>query len=267
MKKIFIANWKENPGTEREAIRLYEATKTAGRTATNVTMVVCPPFIYLEKIGERVRRSRLRLGLVTKKSENILLGAQDVSYREAGAHTGEVGPKMLKRLGVQYVIVGHSERRAAGETDTLLNKKVYAALADRLKVILCVGESAAIRKGGVAAAKRWVSAQLTKDLKGLANRDAPPITNRLLIAYEPIWAIGSGKNDPPEDAQAMAAFIKKEAKKILRTSYVPVLYGGSVNSKDVGDYVQYKEIDGALVGGASLHDDEIKKMLAIVDGR
>ena len=251
MKKIFVANWKENPRTEREAMQLFDATAMAARGAKNVTTVVCPPFIYIEKMGKRVGRSR------------FLLGAQDVSFEERGAHTGEVGPKMLKRLGARYVIIGHSERRAMGEMDVTVNKKIKAALVDGLKVILCVGERAAIRKKGIAAAKRFVAAQLKKDLKGIS-------AARLLIAYEPIWAIGTGKNDSPEDAREMAIFIKKEIDHIFHvpraTCHVPILYGGSVNSKNIGDYVQYKEIDGALVGGASVKKDEVKKMIAVVGG-
>jgi triosephosphate isomerase (TIM) len=252
MKKIFVANWKENPRTEREAAQLFAATRAAARRAARVTVVVCPPFIYLEKIAR-------------DGQAKIAVGAQDVSWMEKGAHTGEVGPKMLKRLGVRYVIVGHSERRATGETDATINKKIKSALRDGLRVILCIGESASVRRMGIAAAKQFVKSQLQKDLKSISAPRPSPLAPRLLIAYEPIWAIGTGTNDTLDDARTMAVFIKKIASPLLAPRPSPlaprILYGGSVNSKNIGDYVQCKEIDGALVGGASLKKDEIKKMI------
>jgi triosephosphate isomerase (TIM) len=252
MKKIFVANWKENPRTEREAAQLFAATNAAARRASRVTVVVCPPFIYLEKITREGKGK-------------IAVGAQDVSWMEKGAHTGEVGPKMLARLGVRYVIVGHSERRSMGETDATINKKIKSALRNGLRVILCVGESASVRRKGIAAARRFVKSQLQKDLKSISAPRPSSLVPRLLIAYEPIWAIGTGTNADPADAVAMAVFIKKIASSLLvprPSSLAPrILYGGSVNSKNIGDYVLYKEIDGALVGGASLRKDEIKKMI------
>jgi triosephosphate isomerase len=276
MRKIFVANWKENPLTEREATRLFAATDAAARSASRVTVVACPPNIYLENIAKKKRR-------------HAAVGAQDVSVEERGAHTGEVGSTMLKRLRVRYVIVGHSERRATGETDVTVNKKIKTALAGGLKVILCVGEPVSVRKKGMGAAKRFVKNQLRKDLKGIkiqnmdsrlrGNDKIKKLSSHVLIAYEPIWAIGTGRNDPPDDARAMAIFIKKTASSLLpypqsvypegtrrAIRYPLILYGGSVNGKNIGDYVQYKEIDGALVGGASLKKDEIKKMIAALRG-
>ena len=163
---------------------------------------------------------------------------------------------MLTSLGVEYVIVGHSERRSSlNETDAMVNKKVIASLAAGFKVILCVGEPIAVRKRGAVAAKRFIKAQLTKGLKGVA-KDALRIADRLIIAYEPIWAIGTGRSAEPKDAADMAAFIHGTVRAVCHSSFVGVLYGGSVDSANIGDFIHYKQIDGALVGGASLRAGE-----------
>jgi triosephosphate isomerase len=249
LPKLIAANWKENPKTEAQALVLFKTVEKIKRGG-GVEVVICPPFIYLEEITRVYKRmsaaARVRLAI----------GAQDVFWEEQGAFTSEVGPKMLRSLGAKYVIIGHSERRKfAKETDAMINRKIALAVRDKLKVILCVGESLAVRKKGVAAAKKFVSEQLTKDLRGISLKSA-----ELAIAYEPIWAIGTGRNDSPEDARAMATFIKTLLKK--QKGITPrFLYGGSVNGGNAADYVQLNEIDGALVGGASLKADEFKKII------
>ena len=143
-RKLIVANWKENPATEREAVKLFSAVAKA-KKEKNVDIVICPPFIYLEKMAEILKKD---------KKAKVQLGAQDVFWEEKGAFTSEVGPKMLKRLGAKYAIIGHSERRRlAGDTDAIINKKVKAAMVDGLKVILCVGEPLAIRKRGLPLRK------------------------------------------------------------------------------------------------------------------
>ena len=247
-RKLIAANWKENPRSERAAEDLFRAVMKI--KSGSVEVVVCPPFIYLERVAA-IKRS-------IKKSK-VTLGAQDVFWEEKGPYTSEVGPKMLKSLGVKYVIIGHSERRKwMHETDQMINKKIKLALADGLRIILCVGESLAVRKKGVGAAEKFVANQLKRDLAGIPNkkRDA----ENVVIAYEPIWAIGTGRNDRPEDARDMAIFIKRILKKSHR--FMPrVLYGGSVNGRNIRDYIQWKEVDGALVGGASLKSVEFKKII------
>lgn len=213
-------------------------------------MVVCPPAIYLAAIAQELRR------VPAAARRRLALGAQDVFFEEEGAFTSEVGPKMLWSLGVTYVIIGHSERRRfEHETDAAINKKIALAVSDGLKVILCVGEPLAVRRKGVAAAKKFVQGQLLADLKGIALK-----RGAVAIAYEPIWAIGSGLNDDPEDARGMALFVKALLKK--HKGITPrFLYGGSVNGRNAGDYVQLKDIDGALVGGASLKAEEFAKII------
>ena len=161
---------------------------------------------------------------------------------------------------MDYVIIGHSERRRwLHETDQMINKKVLAALRAKLKVILCVGEPLSVRKKGLQAAKNFVKNQLQKDLKNIYN--LKPKTHNLIIAYEPIWAIGTGKPDDPAETAEMSRFIKEYLKPKTYNLKPKVLYGGSVTSLNIGRILEYNEIDGALVGGASLKANEFKKII------
>jgi triosephosphate isomerase len=236
MQKLIVANWKLNPSAETEAVRLAR-----GSDAKNA--VICPPFPFLGSVKKVLRRAKL--------------GAQDVFWETKGAFTGEVSPEMLKKFGAQYVIVGHSERRHLGETDEMVNKKVLAALRAELSVILCVGEPKSVRRKGIAAAKQYVAAQLKKDLAGTKSYKLK--TNSLIIAYEPIWAIGTGVPDKPEESAAMAAFIKLKAKSLKLKARV--LYGGSVKPSNAKAFLSQKEIGGALVGGASLNAKSFRAIL------
>jgi triosephosphate isomerase len=250
-----VANWKENPVTEREAMTLFTKTARAKR-GSDVHVVICPPIAYLEAIGKNFKALRSK--------KNLALGAQDVFWKEQGPYTGGEGPLMLRSLGVHYVIVGHSERRKFfRETDAMMNRKVQAALAGGLSVILCVGEPLAVRKKGIVAARQFVRSQLTKDLSGIRVKDKGIKIKDLIVAYEPIWAIGTGKNDTPADAAAMAKFIKKTVSHISYPLF-SVLYGGSVNSGNVREYIRSEDIDGALVGGASLDAKEFGAMIGLV---
>jgi triosephosphate isomerase len=243
---LVVFNWKENPRTERAAIRLFSAISKAvsDKRRGDIEVVACPPVVYLKELSEKLAASRAHFSL----------GAQDISWENAGAYTGGIGPAMLKQFGVGHVIIGHSERRRVfGETDEMVNKKVRAAFTAGLRVILCVGEPAEVRKKGIRAARQYVKNQLKKDLGEILNLKFKILN--LIVAYEPIWAIGTGKNDPPEDARDMVIFIKKETRDAV------VLYGGSVDSANVADYLCYHEIGGVLVGGASLHAGEIKKII------
>lgn len=247
MPKLIAANWKENPASELAALKLFwEVTKVVqDRERGNSNVVICPPFIYLQKIAEAYRSMQSKRGFA--------IGVQDIFWEEKGAFTGGIGPKMIRSLGATYAIIGHSERRKyLQETDTMINKKIKLAVKDKLNVILCVGEPLAVRKKGITAAESFVNNQLKKDLAG--------VRGKITIAYEPIWAIGTGKNDSPEDAWQMARFIKKSVTGIGMRG-AKVLYGGSVNGKNIRDYVQYKDVDGALVGGASLKAGEFKKII------
>ncbi len=230
MRKLLVANFKMHV-PDAGAWRSFRVSKSA-------EVVVCPPLPYLRDFGQ---------------NKNFKLGAQDVFWenvRSGGAYTGEVSVEILKKFGVGYVILGHSERRALGETDEIVNKKVKTALASGLKVILCVGESKETKKKGEVAAKRFISQELRADLSGVKKIFLKNIT----VAYEPIWAIGTGVPDKPEDAALMSLFIKK----LLP---VKVLYGGSVNQRNAAKFLKAKELDGALVGTASLNPKEFKKIV------
>lgn len=254
MQKLIVFNWKENPQTVREAKQIFAvATRATTHSRNKNKVVICPPSMYLGSFFSEKNRG------------SVLLGAQNVFWENEGAYTGEIGSGMLMKLGVRYVVVGHSERRRhLHETDEMVNKKVCASLASGLRVILCVGEPLAVRKKGIVAAKRYVKEQLKKDLKNIRNSKLD--IRNLVIAYEPIWAIGTGKNATSEDAREMAVFIKDEASSLLRspkgTSSLRILYGGSVSGKNVIDYVSCNEIDGVLVGGASLKAKEVRKIIS-----
>lgn len=235
MNKLLVANWKLNPEKLSEAVKLAEAIDKK-------CVVICPPFPFLAAVGKVLKYAKL--------------GAQDIFWEEKGPFTGEVSPAMLKDLGVKYVIIGHSERRRwLGETDEMIGKKVAAVLRAGLKVILCVGEPVSVRKkGGALTAERFVREQLVRDLKFVKRLKSK--TKDIIVAYEPVWAIGTGHYDTPKDMLAMTSVIK-------RVLPVGVLYGGSVDSKNVGNFIKYREVDGALVGGASLKVEEFKKIINI----
>ena len=254
-KKLVVFNWKMAPSSLKKAEDLFSSAKKFKNK--NAELVISPPFEYLEPL------------LKHSKNKTIKAGAQDVFYKEKGAYTGEISPKMLKNLGVEYVIIGHSERRKfLNETDEMINKKVLAALKAGLKVILCVGEpkrELEIKNYELMLkkAKDFVKKQLERDLKNIPN-SLFIIHNSLIIAYEPIWAIGTGHNDTPKDAVEMSKFIKSLV--MSRLSFIPkVLYGGSVDSKNIQKFLQYKEIDGALVGHASVDKRKLNKIFKIIN--
>jgi triosephosphate isomerase len=244
---IIAGNWKMH-NTVGEALALVKDLARRVAAQEQVEVVVCPPFTALYAVAQALAGTR------------IALGAQNLFWEEQGAFTGEVSPLMLKDVGVKYVIVGHSERRAyQRESDEEVAKKLTAAFRADLTPILCVGEQLAEREAGRAEAV--VGAQLAADLTGL---DGAAV-QKLVIAYEPIWAIGTGRSAQPEDAAAMAAFIRrkietafgKEAAAALR-----IQYGGSVSPANSREFLTQEGIDGALVGGASLKADSFAAIVA-----
>lgn len=224
----------------REAVQLVAALWDLVGSIEGVEVAVCPPFTSIPDISRLIEERSMKLGL----------GAQDVFYEKEGAYTGEISIPMLKALNVDRVIVGHSERRQIlGEDDEMVSRKLRAVLDGGLQAILCCGETLEEREAGGAFAK--VQGQLDLDLEGLPASDA----GRLVVAYEPIWAIGTGVNATPEDAQEMISFIRErlsqrwgeEVAQVIR-----ILYGGSVKPDNAASLLSMPDIDGALVGGASL---------------
>jgi len=251
MKKLLVANWKMNPGTPKEALGLF-GDIISNKDLSGVDLAIAAPFVYLT--------------ILHKSNPKIKLGAQNVFWEDGGSFTGEVSPVMLKSVGVSYVIIGHSERRIKiGETDEMVNKKIWAALAAGLKVVLCVGEPSNVREKGISVAKQYVKNQLLRDLRGIPSSRLQ-IPDSLIVAYEPVWAIGTGVPDGPEGAQEMIVYIRKIINTKHITQSTKVLYGGSVNGKNAASFLKYKDIDGALIGGASLNRKEFNKIIKNVSG-
>ncbi len=241
---LVAGNWKMYK-TVAEAVDYARRLKSSGSPA-GVELAVCPPFTALLAVGRELAGSQ------------VGLGAQDMHWAEEGAYTGEVSPLMLKELGCRYVILGHSERRQHfGESDEAVNAKVKAALRHGLVPIVCVGETLAEREAG--RAREVVAGQLRGSLAGLAAQEA----GNVVVAYEPVWAIGTGRTALPEDAQEMSAFIRALLAEMFGREVagkVRIQYGGSVKPENAAGILRQPDIDGALVGGASL---QVESFLAI----
>jgi triosephosphate isomerase len=244
-RPIIAANWKMHK-THLESIQAVQKLSYLldERDAERVEVVVCPPFTALRSIETLLQSDRLPYGL----------GAQDVHWEDHGAFTGEVSPGMLEALRVGYVIVGHSERRELfGETDETVNKKVRAVFAHGMTPILCVGETLQERDTGGTEDK--VTRQIRAGLSGIPAEDA----GKLVIAYEPIWAIGTGRNAEPADAGQVVGLIRGTLGSLYSSELAEgarIQYGGSVKAGNVREFMAHPEIDGALVGGASLDPEE-----------
>ena len=243
MKKLIVANWKMNPPTLLQAKKLFNSIKNWVDKNFNdlktIEIVICPPFIYLESLSQFLRSKTYY--------SKPKLGAQNVFWEEEGAFTGEISPKMIKNLNVEYVIVGHSERRRIlKETDEIIANKLEAAIRHRLKPILCIGETEKERKEGKTF--KILKNQLLEATKNLKTKTYN--LKSIIIAYEPVWAIGTGNFCQPKEAQKVLLFLQKNVGEKKQ-----ILYGGSVNSKNAKDYFKVG-FDGLLVGGASLKEKE-----------
>jgi triosephosphate isomerase len=246
-RKLVAGNWKMNT-TLAEAKALARAVAEGCRTETRVDVAVCPPFPWLLPVAEELKGSPVRLG------------AQDVHYEKKGAFTGEVSPAMLKECGCYYVIIGHSERRhQLGEADSAINHKVHTALEDGLHVILCVGETQAERDRGLQ--ERVFQRQVYAACAGLTDEQF----GRLVMAYEPVWAIGTGKVATPELAQEAHKNIRNRMTRLYGDKIagaLPILYGGSVTGENAAGLMAQPDIDGGLIGGASLKPADFLKIVA-----
>jgi triosephosphate isomerase len=236
-KKLIAGNWKMNKTPADGATLILEIVAAVGKVS-DVDVVVCPPFTGLESATKALEGS------------SVKLGAQNMHFEMSGAFTGEVSAAMLRALFATHVILGHSERRSYfAEDDALINKKVLAALKNQLRPILCVGETLAEREAG--ATLRVVQTQLEAGLEGVSKELAPAV----VIAYEPVWAIGTGKVATTEQAQEVHAFIRGLLAKLFTDPVgqkVRILYGGSMKPANAPELLAQKDIDGGLIGGASL---------------
>ena len=249
-KKIIIGNWKMNPGLT-DAQDLVFKLKNYTFKNKQVDISVCPPSAYLVTI------------INILKDTSILIGAQNMFHKEDGAFTGEISAKMLRDLNIDMVIIGHSERRQFfHETDQDVNLKIKSALKFGLVPVVCVGEDLQTREKGNA--ESWVKGQLEAALKDLNQNDI----EKLIIAYEPIWAIGTGKICSGEDANKIAKMIRTTIKthsSEASSNKVRILYGGSVKSDNFNDHIKFEDIDGGLVGGASLNFEEFIKIINLAN--
>jgi len=244
-KAIIAGNWKMH-NTVDEAVKLVEELIPKVKEA-KCEVVVCPPFICLPKIRE------------ITEGTNIKVGAQNMYFEEKGAFTGEISPIMLEKLNIDYVIIGHSERRQYfGETDETVNKKIKAAFEHNLIPILCVGETLDEKENDVT--EEVVSKQVKLALSGLREDEI----EKLVIAYEPIWAIGTGKTATSEEANEVISFIRNTVKNLYgekAAESIRIQYGGSVKPSTIKEQMSMSDIDGALVGGASLKSDDFSAIV------
>jgi triosephosphate isomerase (TIM) len=243
----FIAgNWKMNK-TVGEALDLIRELRTAVSGVKGVEVAVAPPFTALHPVHKELEGSSIRLA------------AQNLYWEEKGAFTGEISPLMLKEVGCQYAIIGHSERRQFfGESDETVNRRIKAALATGLKVIFCIGETLMEREE--AKTFSVIERQVSGGLKGLSDKESKNMT----IAYEPVWAIGTGKTATPEQAEEVHRFIREKMEKLYSrdvSEETRIQYGGSVTPDNVKGLMNQPNIDGALVGGASLKVESFSKIV------
>lgn len=251
-KRIIAGNWKMNK-TVAEAVELSTAIRAELSECSDVDVVLCPPFTALASVAE------------TLEGTTISYGAQNMHWEASGAYTGEISPFMLRGLYCHYVILGHSERRTYfGETDEIVNRKAKAALAATLRPIVCVGETLAQRESGEHMSV--VAGQVKASLADIAEADL----KKTVIAYEPVWAIGTGLTASPEQAQEMHAFVRKEIASLCSqeaADAVRIQYGGSMKPANAEELLAQPDIDGGLIGGASLEARSFVELVKIAKTR
>ena len=245
MKLLIIANWKMNPLTEREARRLLASLKKGLKGKKNIEIVVCPPLPYLLILRDHLL--------------SVKLGAQNCFWKDRGPYTGEVSPQILKNIGCKYVIIGHSERRQIfKETDEMVNVKIKEILKAKLQPIFCIGETEEEKKAGKTF--HVLEREIKKGLDKISKKEI----EKVIIAYEPIWAIGTGESCEENEVMTIALFIKKLVSRLYNkkvASNIRIIYGGSVDSKNAPDYLGESKMQGLLVGGASLNSKEFIKII------
>ena len=250
-KKLIVANWKMLPNTLAEAQEILELVndylESIGEKK-EFSLVFCPPFVFLEGVGRILKNSHLAHG--------SFLGAQDIAIDDGGALTGEVSGPMLRKLGVEYVIIGHSERRwKLAESDEMINKKLKSALRNELIPIVCIGE-----KSRDSSFKEFLEQQIETTFKDLSSDEI----GKRIIPYEPVWAISTNpgaKPDTSANALESISIIREHLNLKFKIKNLKFLYGGSVNSQNISDFIKEKEINGVLVGGASVNKEEFVRVL------
>jgi len=248
MKNLIVANWKCNPTTQKEAQSLFGRIKK-GIKSTKAEVVICPPFVYLSQL------------------KGLSLGAQNIYFEDKGAFTGEISAPQLRDLKVNYVILGHSERRKYfSETDNQINKKIKKTLGAKLKVILCIGENKHEWRDGKKS--EVLEKQITEGLQGVSSSKFQ--VSSLVIAYEPIWAIGTGDNCSVDETMSSVLFIRKVISKLYNRKIADnmrILYGGSVKNNNALSYIKSSGANGLLVGSASLNAIEFIKIVSSIKNK
>lgn len=246
-KKLVVANWKMNPQSIEEALKLAKAVKKSSQGLKNVNVVLCPPFVYLSS-------------LTPLSGNSLFLGAQDANYEEKGSFTGEVSFSELSQFKVSYVIIGHSERRKMGESDELINKKVRAVVGGGMSAIVCVGEKERDNNGDFY---NLIKQQIISAIKDVPKK----LLDKIIIAYEPIWAVGAKISITPNDLFEVSIFIKKVLKDLCGVSgdNIKILYGGDVDRVNADSLVRDGNVSGLLVGRESLRSKDFIEIIKSVD--
>jgi triosephosphate isomerase len=248
--KLIIGNWKMNPGTLDEAKKIVAKTRRTASNLTTTDTVVCPPFVFLSELVPR------------KPAKHFCIGAQSVFFEEGGPFTGEVSVPMLRDIGVEYVIVGHSEERKRGDTDEVVAKKVKAVIEAGLTPVVCVGESS--RDDERASHFDILKEQIRNSFAGVPKRAGRDI----VVAYEPVWAVGAKESMAPEQIFEMSLFVKKVFSDVFNQESavkLTVLYGGAINYRNAADIITIGKVDGLLVGRESLNTVGFVELLKTVD--
>ena len=247
MKKLIVGNWKMNPQSLDEAKDLAGKVKRAMAKVRKTQVVLCPPFVYLSPLSSKVGGS-------------LFLGAQDANHLALGSYTGEVSYSQLYQFGVRFVIVGHSERRKMGETDEIINKKVKSVVSGGMTAIVCVGESVRDHNGEYFG---LIKNQILSALKDVSKKSA----DRIIIAYEPIWAVGAKESMSPRDLHEMSIFIRKVLKDLYGVlgEDVRVLYGGDADRVNSDSLVRDGNVSGLLIGRESLRAGDFIEIIKLID--
>jgi triosephosphate isomerase len=247
-KRLIVGNWKMNPESPESARAIFLAVRRAAEKIKRTEVLICPPAIYFT-------------GLAKLATPKVKLGTQNIFWESAGPFTGEMSAAMVQAAGGKYTLIGHSERRAMGETPEMINKKVIAATSSNLGTILCIGEKERDAQGNYLS---FIKDQLATALAGVQKK----FVSNLVIAYEPVWAIGKTEAMKGADMHEMLLYIRKVLTELLGQEYaktIPVLYGGSVTPLNAEDIIGNGHVDGMLVGRQSLEPLQFKEILTIVD--
>lgn len=248
INKLIVANWKMNPGSVNKAKEIITQINKKSRSFGSVCLIVCPPFVFLNEVSRVINSSR-----------KIILGAQDVFVGQGVSHTGEVGIELLKAIGVRYVLVGHSERRAYLDNNEVVKEKMLESLKSGLKVILCVGEKERNEHGDHYH-------EIKEQIENAIIKLPKKLTKNLIIAYEPVWAIGKSENIAmkPEQLHEITIFIKRlisDTLGVKEVEKVKILYGGSVTKNNAKEIIEKGNVDGLLIGRESLKSDDFLELI------